>query len=572
MNCSSATDSTNGLQILVVDDDPDYHLLIEDVLTDTGLQYNALFAENVSSAIQLIETDQPIDVILVDYMIRPDTGFDLFAFIENRNIKIPCIFLTNYDSPELDQKAVTAGVSDLIAKRDLKAGILKRSILYSIRDMQQQTQLEYLAHYDQLTKLVNRSLFFDRLETACRYADRGENADFAVLYIDLDFFKTINDTYGHSIGDQVLLKFAERLKEHIRESDTTARIAGDEFGVLLHNAKPPVAHMVAQKILNAMDSPLSIGDHRIPLTISIGIATTEVSGTSATKLIMDADQALYTAKKSGRKSYCHLSHAMSKGLQLQFIGRDELEQALASSQFALHYQPQFRTVDMQLTGFETLVRWHHPTRGLLTPEAFLEYVDRHGLNKEFTELTLQALFRNLSVITKKFPRTKVALNLFPNQCLDPNLQHLIKKLLIEYQIDPRQICIEITEQHLFANFERLCQSLNTLRAMGVEITLDEFGVQYSSLNLLTELPINTVKTDRRLIESAASIEKTQIMLETITNASKKLGLTSIIAGIENERHKQIALQSGCDQIQGFWCGQPKSLDQIKNQSYPEPGA
>ncbi|MDX1695393.1 MAG: EAL domain-containing protein [Ketobacteraceae bacterium] len=561
MECVNLMASLEELNILVVDDDHDYHLMIEDTLDETNLSYSATFVTSVPEAMSLIETGGHFDIILVDYLLRPNTGFDLFTFIKNRNLRIPCIVLTNYDTPQLDQDAVSAGVADLIAKSDLKPGILKRSILYAVRDNQQRAQLEYLAHYDPLTGLVNRSLFFDRLDTACAYASRDPSYQFAVLYIDLDYFKSINDTYGHALGDQVLRLFAHKLGDHLRESDTAARLSGDEFAVLLHGASPPVAHMMAQKLLILMEKPLHVGGKSIQLTVSIGIATTQVSGIESRKLINDADCALYAAKRAGRSAYFHFNDNRSIELYEQVALEKDLKRALNEGAFELFYQPQFDMVSQALCGFETLVRWPHPERGLLSPADFLASIYRIGCDKQFTDLTLEILFNNMARMKGLLGDMKVALNLIPHQCLHSGFKQALLDYLSSADISPENIRIEITEHHLMSQLARLREPLSFLRAEGVDVALDDFGEKYSSLNVLAGLPVDVIKIDKLLVQKAPSDEKVACILEAITRITKGLDLLCIAEGIENEQQYRVAKALGCDQFQGFWRGVPRSFSE-----------
>ena len=559
MECVNLFGSTETLSILVVDDDPDYHLMIEDTLDDAQLNYQATFLTSVSAAMSAIESGAHYDVILVDYLLRPNTGFDLYTFIKNRNLRIPCILLTNYDTPQLDQDAVRLGIADLIAKTDVKPGILKRSILYAIRDSRQKAQLEFLAHYDPLTGLVNRSLFFDRLGTACSYASRDPDYQFAVLYIDLDFFKSINDTYGHALGDQVLQKFADKLRENLRESDTAARLSGDEFAVLLHGATPPVAHMMAQKLLIKMEKPLVIGSVKISLTISIGIATTKVSGIDDKKLINDADCALYAAKRSGRRAYFHFNTSRSKELYQQVALEKDLKQALDQGDLEFFFQPQFRVEDMTLAGFETLVRWRHPERGLLAPADFLSSINRIGCDRQFTDLTLKMFFSGLELLGDYLGSTRVALNMIPNQCLDGSFQKTLMGFIDQYAVSPENIRIEITEHHLMSQLSRLREPLSYLRGQGIEIALDDFGEKYSSLNVLASLPVDVIKIDKLLVQNAAADDKVACILEAITRISRGLDLVCIAEGVEDEQQYRVARALGCDEFQGYWKGRPQTL-------------
>lgn len=559
MSGTVALRTPEKIHVLVVDDDPDMHLVIDDVLQETRLSFDTCFVTSVPDAMRIVESGQPVDVILVDYLIRPNTGFDLFTFIENRNLKIPCIVMTSYDSPQLDERAIKSGIADLVVKRDLNPGILKRSILYSIRDSQLQKQLELLAHYDQLTKLTNRTLFFDRLETACRYAHREQSGQYSVLYIDLDYFKVINDTFGHAIGDELLKEFAQLLKAQLRESDTAARLAGDEFAVLLHHAAPPVAHMIAQKILRAVEKPVWVGEHQIQISLSIGIATTENSGLDPQVLMMDADRALYAAKKSGRDTYFHFNRARALDLHDQVALEQDLKRAINQNQFIMYYQPRFTAKGLKLSGFEALVRWNHPTRGIISPGSFLDSLHRMGLEKAFTQLTMELFFQDIHSLGTALGTQKMAFNLIPHQCLDPHFERSFVGLMNKHGLSPQNICIEITEYHLMSQLERLLQPLSSLREMGVQIALDDFGEKYSSLTMLAGLPVDVLKIDKQFIQQAREDEKVARIFEAIAAMAKGLNLISVAEGVEEDAHIQVATTLGCDELQGYALGKPISL-------------
>lgn len=555
MNSALAYEIKDQIHILVVDDDIDYHLLLKDWLAETEIDHRVTFVRSVPEAMAVID-QQEIDIVLLDYLIRPHTGFDLFTYIKKQNKKIPCVVLTNYDSPKLDQQSVDLGVSDLIAKRDLNAGVLKRSILYSIRDSRQKRRLEYLAHYDVLTGLLTRRLFYDYLDRACEVAKRNQHYRFAVLFIDLDHFKTINDTYGHDAGDGVLKQFALRLMTTLRHVDTAARLGGDEFMVLLHDATPPVSHMIALKILRVMEEPILVDSIPIKVSPSIGIATNVNSKLDVKSLISDADHALYCAKSYGRGTYCHFNEQQSNQMLQSHALEKELKDALQHRQFELYYLPCYHAKTLSVTGFEVRERWNHPTRGPLMFVEFAKELKRLELENQYVKLVVDMFLADMERMSENLKNLKFSININPLHFLHEEFVESVIRQLMLHKINPSNICLEFDERYLIDGAERFLEPFHRLRRTGLNIMIDHFGELFSSLNLLMCLPVNMLKLDKRLLNMAVEDGKKSAILQSVVAIAKSLNVATIMEGVESVNHLELARDACCDELQGLYFGEP----------------
>jgi EAL domain-containing protein (putative c-di-GMP-specific phosphodiesterase class I) len=317
--------------------------------------------------------------------------------------------------------------------------------------------------------------------------------------------------------------------------------------------------MIAQKILRAVEKPVWVGEHQIQISLSIGIATTENSGLDPQVLMMDADRALYAAKKSGRDTYFHFNRARVSDLHDQIALEQDLKRAINQNQFIMYYQPRFTAKGLKLSGFEALVRWNHPTRGIISPGSFLDSLHRMGLEKAFTQLTMELFFQDIHSLGAALGTQKMAFNLIPHQCLDPNFERSFVGLMNKHNISPQNICIEITEYHLMSQLERLLGPLSSLREMGVQIALDDFGEKYSSLTMLAGLPVDVLKIDKQFIQQAREDEKVARIFEAIAAMARGLNLISVAEGVEEDAHIQVATTLGCDELQGYALGKPISL-------------
>ncbi|GGY65133.1 bifunctional diguanylate cyclase/phosphodiesterase [Marinobacter zhanjiangensis] len=426
-----------------------------------------------------------------------------------------------------------------------------------------QDQLHYLAHFDVLTGTANRRLFEDRCRRALASADRhGHNC--ALIGLDVDHFKRINDTLGHDAGDTLLKTLSQRLKENVREEDTIARLGGDEFAVLLrHVSGAEGCEKVARGILEAITEPVTVPGGELVITSSIGITVAPDDGTSYERLLKNADMAMYRAKKAGRNNIQFFSEEMNQEVQRQMSLEQELRAGIRAGELVLHYQPVLDARSGEIVGLESLLRWNHPGRGLLTPKDFLEVAEQSGQLHAIGEwICNNACLQARAIQTMSGTPVRISINLSSRQYNHPHLADELQRTITDTRIDPALLMVEIDERILSDRLEETAAVLHKLKAIGIGLTLDRFGSGLSSLTLLRELPFDQVKIDSALLHRAPGDENTAAITHTLISLARQLSLTVAAAGVESEEQDRFLRQSGCHLFQGHRFSPPVSSDQL----------
>ncbi|NRF67004.1 EAL domain-containing protein [Aquincola sp. S2] len=421
-------------------------------------------------------------------------------------------------------------------------------------------RLSYLAQFDTLTGLANRSLFLDRFAQTLKQAQRT-GSSVGVLFIDLDRFKLVNDTLGHSSGDALLIQVAGRLQDCLRAEDAAGRLGGDEFAfVLPHLARPDDAALVAQKVVAALARPFRLEGQELYVTASLGIAVYPADGDDADTLLRNADTAMYRAKEGGRNTYQFYLPEMNalalQRLQLQM----ELRGALERREFLLHYQPKVDLASGRISGFEALLRWQHPVRGLVPPLQFISILEDTGLIIPVGEWVVRTVCEQLAhwQAVGITPRP-VAINLSARQFQQCNLDTTIAAILDETGIDPGLLELELTESMLMSNPDDAARMLNTMRAHGVRLSVDDFGTGYSSLAYLKRFPLDALKIDRAFIRDVCTDADDATIALAIINLAHSLKLKVIAEGVESEDQLQFLRAQGCDEMQGYYFAKPLAI-------------
>jgi len=417
-------------------------------------------------------------------------------------------------------------------------------------------QLAFLANHDSLTNLPNRSLFDDRLRQALARADRGNG--FAVCFIDLDRFKLINDSLGHAAGDAVLIEVARRLGGLCRGADTLARLAGDEFVMLLEDiADAGAAAGIAQRILAALAQPLHVGGRDIDVGASLGMALHPDDGNDATSLLRNADAAMYAAKAAGRNTFRFYDEAMNRRASQRLALESDLRRAVARGQLELFYQPQIRSADGQLAGVEALLRWRHPERGLVSPVEFIPLAEEAGIITELGEWALAEAARQIVAWRQQgigVPR--MAVNLSPRQFHAADLANRLERILTAAGAANEWIELEITESAAMAHPEGAVEVLQRLRERGIQVAMDDFGTGHSSLAMLRTLPLNVLKLDRSFVQHLPESETDAAVASAVVTLARRLGLSVVAEGVETEAQQHFLAGIGCDLLQGFLFSRP----------------
>lgn len=424
---------------------------------------------------------------------------------------------------------------------------------------QTRQQLDYLAYYDSLTGLPNRTLLEDRLSRSMIEAQR-HGVLTALIYLGIDRFKVVNDTMGQDVGDALLKKIAERLQTCVREGDTVARVGGDEYVIVLSDitSEQDVAH-VAQKLLDVFTKPFSIYEHNIYITVSQGITLYPVDHDEIKVLLKNADSAMHHAKEAGGNTYQFYSPAMTEKARERFVLETHLRQGLEREELLLHYQPQVSLVDGDIVGVEALLRWQHPNLGLVSPARFIPVAEQTGLILPIGEWVLRTACRELRTwIEQGLPLARIAVNVSSRQFRDEGLAHTILAILEETGLDPKYLELEITESLLIECDARARETLVELKDAGISLALDDFGTGYSSLSYLKHFPIDCIKIDRSFIRDITSDQNDASIVKAIIAMARSLRLKVIAEGVETREQLDYLMSEGCHEVQGFFLGKPMS--------------
>ncbi|MDG4552261.1 MAG: EAL domain-containing protein [Candidatus Contendobacter sp.] len=420
-------------------------------------------------------------------------------------------------------------------------------------------RIHHLATHDALTGLPNRTLLLDRLAQALHAAQRKKNY-VGVLFLDLDHFKTINDSQGHGVGDQLLQAISQRLRDVVRREDTLARQGGDEFILVLADlSEPAAAGWVAEHLLQALRAPFVLDHQALHVAASIGISIYPLDATDPPTLIRFADSAMYQAKADGRAHYAFFTAELNVRVSELFTLSNELRQALERDEFVLHYQPQIDLATGRPVGVEALIRWQHPRRGLIPPGRFIPVAEETGLIDPIGEWTLRAacaqgrLWRDAGL-----PPLSVAVNLSARQWLQPHLENQVIDALQSAGLEPRWLELEITENLLMRDTDKMIETMRRLRAGGVQFAVDDFGVGYSSLRYLKRFPVSRIKIDQSFVRDIPGDPDDAAIATAIIRMGKSLRLTVVAEGVENPEQLRFLGEQGCDVAQGYHFSKPLS--------------
>jgi diguanylate cyclase (GGDEF)-like protein len=408
-------------------------------------------------------------------------------------------------------------------------------------------RIAHMARHDALTDLPNRILLRERLEHELKRVKRGEGL--AVFCLDIDRFKSINDALGHPIGDELLKLVAGRLRDCVREVDTIARLGGDEFAIIMTQLhKPSGAEIVARRIRDSIIKPYQVDGHQIVSDISIGISIAPIDGTEPDRLLKNADMALYGAKADGRGMYRFFESEMDTRMRERRDLEMDLRQALDKNQFELHYQPLVNLETSAITALEALLRWNHPTRGLISPADFIPIAEETGLIVPIGEWVLRTACNE----TRNWPdHIKVAVNLSPAQLKSKNLVNTVIATLINCDMPAKRLQLEITETMLMQNTFATLAILHELRKLGVQIAMDDFGTGYSSLSYLRSFPFDKIKVDRSFIQDLSKGAEPRAIVSAVAGLAKCLNMISTAEGVETQQQLDTLQKAGYTEMQGY---------------------
>jgi len=423
--------------------------------------------------------------------------------------------------------------------------------------------IQHLAQFDQLTKLPNRVLFNDRLHHAITRAKRSKS-NVGLMFIDLDRFKSVNDSLGHQAGDQLLQEIAQRLTSCVREQDTVARLGGDEFTVILEELRhADDAAIVADKVLESLSHKVQLGKHEATVGGSIGISIFPDDGIDAENIIKNADMAMYQAKNQGKNQYQYYTTELASQADTRFHTENRLRQALVKDEFELYYQPQINWQKGRIIGAEALIRWNDPDKGLIVPAKFITLAEEMGLIDSIGEWVLATACKQAKAWQQDdYPPIRMSVNVSGYQVMHGSIVDAVKQVLHETQLDPSYLELEVTESFVMEHPARGAAILNELRDYGISIALDDFGTGYSSLSYLKQLSINRLKIDRSFVMDIPHDKDDEAIVSTIIAMAESLSLSVIAEGVENEEQIKFLSEQGCVDMQGYYFSNPLQRDEF----------
>lgn len=561
--------------ILIIDDDPLIRLLVATALQAVGLQTTEA-ASGEEGLKQFIE--RGADAVMLDVMM-PD-GMDGFVTCaEFRNLPngqhIPVLMMTGLEDMESINRAYEAGATDFITK-PINIPLLGHRVRYMLRAshttkrlVESERRLHRMAYFDNLTELPNRQFFREHLQGMITLAHR-QKLKLAVLFLDLDGFKRINDTLGHHLGDRILQATSERLRKSLRADDTLirrgstqngnslARQGGDEFTVLLpmleHNED---AAIIAERMLENMAQSLILGDHEIYTTISIGIAIFPDDGETAEELLKNADLAMYYAKRDGGNLYRYFSAAMTEAALRRLTLENHLRKAGGRDELVLYFQPQLDVAIGKFCGAEALIRWDSQELGRISPVEFIPLAEETGLIISIGEWVLrQACSQAKAWINKGIPFSRMAVNVSAMQFLHKGFSSLVSSILAETGLEPHVLELELTESALISDEDGVLDVLLSLKRIGVQLAIDDFGTGYSSLSRLKNFPIDRLKIDQSFVRDIELNADNAAIAAAVLAMAESMGMKVTAEGVETEVQLAFLIKKGCHELQGYLLSKP----------------
>ncbi|OUR78095.1 hypothetical protein A9Q83_08920 [Alphaproteobacteria bacterium 46_93_T64] len=553
------------MKVLLLEDDEDDFIIAADLLSEIyGSDLTLDWVSQKEQALQYVQ-ENDYDVLLFDQFLGKTQGLDVIREInELTTISAPMILLTGLDDREIDIQAMNAGATDYLVKQKLDESVLERSIRYSLKQKKAEQEIEHMAYHDALTGLPNRLLFMQHLTWSFEMCKR-RNKSSTVLFIDLDNFKTINDTLGHSAGDQLLVHVANRIKSSLRAEDLVARFGGDEFVILLNQIDEDPdeiqenAKIVVDKIQAALREPVTFDGQPLVITPSIGGVNYPKPADTPESVIKYADTAMYNVKSAGRDSFTFFSAEMGEAIQQQHQMETKLRFALVNQEFHLVFQPILDMKNMKIVSAEALIRWENPELGNIPPLDFIPIAEKSNTIIEIGEWVITEAIENLALLPDL---PCMSINVSMKQFKATNLVNCLKQSLSKHQIEPNRILLEVTESIFVDDIEMTIAKMNELRSLGISFALDDFGTGFSSLTQLKHLPIDILKIDKSFISELTLGNKNSAIVKSVILLGNELNIKVIGEGVEDESQKDFLIKHGTDLGQGYLFSKPKKIEEF----------
>ncbi|MBE1299529.1 MAG: EAL domain-containing protein [Alteromonadaceae bacterium] len=552
------------MKLLLVDDSRDDRILVEHALLYAKFPVEFNWVQSVEEANETLLKEN-FDTVILSAQIPGWDSMELLLDIKNHagEKQTAIVMLSDVDNHDLALKCIRSGAHDFIIKSDISAKRLQRAVIHAtarseleLKLRQSYERVKFLAEHDALTCTSNRYMFDMSLQNAVELGQL-QHTCVGLVIINPDRFKFINDTYGHEAGDAVLVELTSRLKAILKRDEQLFRLGGDEFAILLTNLA--YAHLggLHQRINEALNAPMQIGEFEIKLTLSLGVAFNPQNCDSASSLHRCADIAMFRAKQLGGNTICFVDDDAQEQFKRRFNIENELQRAIENDEFELHFQPVMCSDNMSLESCEALIRWNHPEKGLVFPDYFIEVAEETGMVVELGRWIIESACAHMARWQRHKPVDFVmAINISPQQLNDKHLVSFLDKKLSEYGLRPQQFELEITETVLLRDTPEVFNNLQTLIHRGFGIALDDFGTGYSSIQHLHSFPISTVKIDRSLMPTPTSTKKSLSLLKGLMSMIKSMDLSIVAEGIENLGNANLCRDLGADRLQGYFFSKP----------------
>lgn len=554
------------MRILIVEDDEDDYIIISDLLVDAlGTVGSIVWAHSYDHALEQIE-QVDFDFYFIDNRLGAKLGLGLIAEIKQKfNISPPIIMLSGVDDHQTDLTAMELGADDYLIKSQLTAPLLERTIRYLLRDKTLESRLRKLAHFDSLTGLYNRSIFNEFLSSCLEQSIRFDQR-FALVTLDLDKFKLINDNYGHPAGDQLLTKVASRLKNALRRSDVVARLGGDEFSIILKDVKHDNDFLkLVENLIALFQAPFQINSKPINITTSMGIAIFPNDSHTAEGLVSNSDMAMYQAKDGGRNTFSFYNQKLHRETKLKHELEVELIEALHNDELLLFYQPVISLINNSVSSYEALLRWPNSSGGMHNTEEFITIAEESSLILEIGNWVFNQACKQLKQWQRQgIYNRKVSINISAHQFNSDHFTNMVEAYITEHPDLASSLVFEITERKSLANTEENINKLQRLSQVGIAFSVDDFGIGHSSLSYLRAFPMSIIKIDRSITSKILESAEDLALSKAIIAIGEALNMDVIAEGVEIDDITAKLKELGCPRVQGYLYSRPLPVEELED--------